>query len=91
MLFLSCGMQYTEILLLHMNWMICLNAVYLGVWTVSLGYRMEDQALPFLRTTSYILTAVPIILREQKEKVLPCIEKQNTNTTAHTVDIRKQK
>lgn len=58
MLFLSCGTQYTEIvLLLHMNWMIRLNAVYLAVWTVSLRYRMEDQALPFLEG-SYILTAV---------------------------------
>lgn len=76
-----------------MNWMIRLHAVYLGVWTVSLRYRMEDQALPFLCTTSshsHSLLPRPIILREQKEKVLPCTEKQNTNTTAHAVDIRKQ-
>lgn len=72
MLFLSCGTHNKEIvLLLHMNWMIRLPTVYLGVWTASLKHRMEDQALPFLRSTSshcHSLLLLPIILRVQKEK-----------------------
>lgn len=72
MLFLSCGTRNTEVVLLsHMNWMIRLHTVYLGVWTPSLRHRMEDQALLFLRSTSshsHSLLPLPIILREQKEK-----------------------